>query len=165
MMRVLIVLILATAWAPDGLAQSLDIGGIDLRLGQDVPDALKALSAYRVEFSDQNKAWFVTQRKGEVVEQLGHFSATQNKISFILKAYAIGDDGDTPRIYTRAAKDVRQRGGNICTMREVEFADDQIDKIETRCGVYRLTYSFPWMLDGSQRVSAGISIAVGNRPY
>ena len=162
MMRVLIVLTLAMAWASNGLAQSLDIGGIDLRLGQDVPDALKALSAYRVQYDDQAKTWFVTQKRGDLFEWLGSFRAIDNKVSSISRGYTISDDGDTQRVYTRAAKDVRQHGGSNCTMRDVEFTDNLIREIETQCGLYRLTYSFPYRFDKS-RVSAGISISLGAR--
>jgi hypothetical protein len=42
-------------------AQSLDVGGVEIRLGQDVTTAVQRLSIYRVVYSQQSNMWSITQ--------------------------------------------------------------------------------------------------------
>lgn len=162
-MRLLMIVILVTACAQGGLGQSLDIGGIEVRLGQNVPDVLKALSGYLVRYDDDAKVWMVTQKRGEQFSYLGDFQATDNKVWSISKSYTLRNDGESRRVYTRAAKDLRALGGSDCVMRDIEYSDDLVQGVETRCGLYRLTYLFPSML-GDAPVSAGIAITLAARP-
>ncbi|MBI4501990.1 MAG: hypothetical protein HY700_12625 [Gemmatimonadetes bacterium] len=141
-------------------AQVLDIGGIQLRLGQDVSEALKSLSPYQVQYEDQSEAWLVTGKVGNRFEYLGSLTATDGKVASISKSYRISEDHDDRTAYSHASKDVRRLGGSNCTMREVEFTDDLIHQIETSCGQYRLVYVFPWLYKGD-KVSASLSLSVG----
>jgi hypothetical protein len=143
-------------------AQGLDIGGIELHLGQDVAAALNALSSYQVRYNEEGKFWIVTQRGESPFELLGSLSAIDGKLSTISKSYRLTTQYDTQRVYTQASRDVHRRGGNVCETREVEYTDDQIRNIETRCGRYRLSYSFPSTYQGDN-VGPGINIRLSTK--
>ena len=115
-------------------AQALDIGGIAIRLGEDVPEALKALSTYNVRYHDSVKSWFVSQEAGDDTEWLGNLSARNGKVSFISRGYALPKTGEINRVYTQALRDARRHGGQSCETVPVEFTDDLIHQIDTRCG-------------------------------
>src|ERR1051325_915257 len=81
--------------------QALDIGGIQVRLGQNVADALRTVSSYQVRYSDDAKLWFVTQRGESEYVLLGTLSATDGRISGITKVYQLSNQYDTQRVYTQ----------------------------------------------------------------
>ena len=138
-------------------AQRLDIGGIELYLGQGAGDALRSLSAYTARYYDENQSWYVTQKVGTEYRLLGHFAATDGKISFIAKRYHLASEHDGARAYTQALRDAKKRGGASCQMRAVEGTDDLVHQIETVCGSYRLSYFFPLQTDQG---SAGAAVFV-----
>jgi hypothetical protein len=162
MRRLPIVACLLALVAGRAEGQSLDIGGIQVRLGQNVADALRALSSYQARYSEDAKLWLVTQRGESQYELLGMLSATEGRISGITKVYNLSNQYDSQRVYTQASRELHRLGGNACETREVELADDQIHSIETRCGLYRLTYSFASTYQ-ADNVGAGISINVSQR--
>jgi hypothetical protein len=132
------------------LAQSLDIGGVELRLGQKVEDALRSLATYEVEFTGGG-GWVVNQRVG-AAHQLGYFAATAGVVSSLGKTFHI-PDGDPAEAYTAAAAEVRRRGGKACVTREHLFTDNLIRGFETQCGPYRLQFFMPMRSAFSQRVA------------
>jgi hypothetical protein len=138
-------------------AQSLDIGGIELRLGQKVDEALRSLSSYKVQYS--SGSWFVTQKVGNLYQHLGSIAARDNVISFISKSFDMNESEDAPEAYTRASKELRRRGGKTCTTREVEFTDGLIREFETQCGPYKLSYYMPSKTD-SGPVLGGVAISI-----
>lgn len=138
-------------------AQALDVGGIEIQLGQNISDAVKSLSTYKVRYSDEGKTWIVTQAGKDPFELIGTLHATAGRVTGITKVYHVSSQYDTQRVYTQAAQEVRRRGGAICEMREVEYTDNQIHDIETRCGFYRLIYSFASKYQ-EDNVAAGVAI-------
>lgn len=121
-------------------AQSLDIGGIELHIGQKIDDALKSLSAYNVSF--EKNQWIVTQGLGDQTELLGTISAEENLIRFISRDFRLRGPGDAPEVYTRASEEVRRRGGDACFTREVKN-NGRISSFMTQCGPYELIYLMP----------------------
>ena len=101
----------------------------------------------------------MTQRVGGRIDWLGHFSVIDGRISLLSKGYSSAEEADTPQTYTRAWQDVHQRGGNSCRTRNVEYTDGLVHEIETRCGAYRLVYTFPMRSDDGV-IDAGISVTV-----
>ncbi len=159
-MRPLLAAIIMLGFASRGLrAQSLDIGGVELQLGQDAPEALQSLSPYKVQYDQSSKAWFVTQKVGDKFQWLSHLGATDGRISLVSNGFPLPDEMQTPRVYTDALREVRRRGGSKCERTEVEMNDDLVHQIEMRCGVYKLTYAFPWRSDVAP-VDAGIYITL-----
>lgn len=147
--------------APRLASQTLDIGGIPLRIDQDASEAVQSMAAYQVKYENSIRAWFVSQKVGDRFEYLGSFDAVDGKVASIVKSYRAVDADDVARIYTQASKEVRRLGGPTCVMREVEYTDGVIRVIETTCGRYRLAYSLPWVDGTNGRIGTGISISVG----
>lgn len=138
--------------------QRLDIGGIELSLGQDISVALSKLSAYKVTYND-NAGWYVSQLVGDEYQLLGALAATAAKVSLLTKQYSLPEPWDTQGVYTLAAKDVRRLGGPNCATRDVEYTDDTIHAIETQCGRYKLTLFLPGRYNGAH-VGPSISLSV-----
>ena len=139
-------------------AQSLDIGGIELRLGQKVDEVLRSLSSYQVQYS--SGSWIVTQKAGKLYQVLGSIGATDNVISFISKSFDMSANEGAPEAYTRASKEVRRRGGMTCVTREVEYTDDLIRAFETQCGLFKLSYSMPFKTADGRPILGGVSISI-----
>jgi hypothetical protein len=141
-------------------AQSLDVGGIELRLGQKVDEALRLLSSYQVQYGSEygSGVWVVTQQVGNLPQVFGGIRATANVITFINKSFPMNENEEAPEAYTRASKELRRRGGTTCATREVEYTG-LIRGLETQCGAYKLSYSMPSKLDG-KAVLGAVSISV-----
>jgi len=67
--------------ASQAVAPGLDIGGVELRLGQDISGALKALSSYQIRYSDLGPHWLISQKGMRPFGLLGTPSATDGKVS------------------------------------------------------------------------------------
>lgn len=158
MKLVLIAGLLSLGMVHAAQAQSLDIGGIELRLGQKVDEALRSLSSYQVQYS--SSSWIVTQKAGKQYQVLGSIGATDNAISFISKSLDMSANEGAPEAYTRASKEVRRRGGMTCVTREVEYTDDLIRAFETQCGPYKLSYFMPFKTADGKPVLGGVSISI-----
>ena len=154
----LLVAVLSVGMVHAAHAQSLDIGGIELRLGQKVDEALRSLSSYQVQYS--NGVWVVSQKAGNLYQALGSIGATGNVISFIGKSFDMDENEDAPKAYTRASKELRRRGGTTCATREVEFNDDLTRGFETQCGHYILHYIMPSKTADGRRSLGGVSILI-----
>ena len=122
-------------------AQSLDIGGIELRLGQRADEALRSLSSYQVKYI--GSSWLVSQKIANQYQILGSFGATANTISFISKSFDMEKNERAAETYTQAYKELRRRGGASCSTREVEYSDGLIRSFDTQCGSYILSYFMP----------------------
>jgi hypothetical protein len=155
-MRFFTVVVFVLLAAERAKAQSLDIAGIELRIGQDASEAVRALNVYEVRFQDGS--WFVSQKIDGKYRWYGNFAAQNGKISFISKGFPLADDYDAARVYTQASKELRRRGGTECQTREVEFTDDIIHQFETRCGLYKLTFHIPTRTSANENVMPGVSI-------
>jgi len=139
-------------------AQSLDIGGIELRLGQKVDEALRSLSPYRVQYI--NDLWFVSQKVGDRYQLLGMIGASSNVITFISKYFDMNEDEDAQELYTRASKELRRRGGTTCSTGELESTDGLIRGFENQCGPYHLHYYMPSKMFKGVLVRGSVSIFV-----
>ncbi len=158
MLSLLCMLWIVTSQAAS--AQFLDIGGIELGIGQKIDDALKSLSAYNVSF--EKNQWIVTQGLGDQTELLGTIGARENLINLISKSFRLRGHGDAPAVYTLASEEVRRRGGDACFTREVKN-NGTISAFITQCGPYELTYSIPFKsLEGST-FSGGVHISVSKK--
>ncbi len=155
---VLFVGILSVGMVNAALAQSLDVGGIELRLGQKIDEALRSLSSYQVQHN--SGSWIVTQKIGKRHQLLGSIGAKDNAIIFISKSFEMNANEGAPEVYTRASKEVRRRGGMTCTTREVEYSDNLIHEFETQCGPYNLSYSMPFKTTDGNSVPGGVSISI-----
>ena len=141
---------------------ALDIGGIQVHLGQNVTDALRTLSPYQVRYDESARLWFVTQKDEFQYDLLGTITATGGRISGITKVFKLHNQYDTQHVYTQASTTLHALGGNLCDTRDVYFTDGQVHTIETQCGLYRLTYFFA-SRSRDQDIDAGITISVSQR--
>ena len=74
---VVLVLVLLGAVPATAHAQSLDIGGIELRIGQNVDEALRSLSLYEVRYTDIGDGlahWAELARTPDGIGVVAHFS-------------------------------------------------------------------------------------------
>ena len=157
MKLVLLVGLLSVGMVHSAQAQSLDIGGIELRLGQKVDEALRSLSSYQVKYS--SGSWVVTQKVGELHQVLGTISARDNAITFIGKVFNWSANAGDATEYTRASEEVHRRGGMTCVTREVEWTDGLIHAFETQCGLFKLSYFLPDRFNG-ELSRAGVNISI-----
>ena len=114
---VCVVAVLLGAVPATAHAQSLDIGGIELRIGQNVDEALRSLSLYEVRYTDIGDGlahWAVMQRNGDYWQQLGSLNAQANVITNLSKAFSIGETKNTTRVYKLALRELHRRGGEGC---------------------------------------------------
>ena len=144
-------------------AQALDIGGVELRLGQDVTAAVAQLkSLYDVSYDDASKTWFVSKRKTATeVTWLGNIEANGGRVARLTKAYTISNEADVITPYTLAMREVQRRGGTTCSTAPIERTDDSFHEVRTTCGAYSLTLHLPWVTTDGAHVVMGVSIAVG----
>jgi len=147
--------------------QSLDIGGLEIRVGQPTSDVIARLrSAYTVNFDEGLKLWFVTKTpdgSGPIV-WVGNFAATNGIVSSISKGYALPDFQELAAVYTQAIIDVHLRGGTTCVTQPVASADGVVRRIQSACGRYVLNLLLPWKQNNGDTIGAGVSIDVGGRP-
>jgi hypothetical protein len=128
-------------------AQSLDIGGIELTIGQPIETALAKLSGvYAVRFDDTDsgdwKTWNVETKEGD--KSLGAVSSVGGKVALIQKDYHFPSTGDVPPMYTTAMTETQRRGGKVCTTKTPRTgSDSMIRMITTDCGKYTLTLHLP----------------------
>ena len=142
-------------------AQSLDIGGVELHIGEKVDKALPSLSSYEVQYKNVGAdAWFVSQKVGNIYQPLGYISVNDGVITSIGKYFDVGDDVNTPQVYTRAAGEIRRRGGKKCNTYEEKYNDGNIRGFSTWCGRYKLTYTMSFKDNDGRRYVSSISISI-----
>ena len=139
-------------------AQSLEIGGIELRLGQKVDEALRSLSTYQVQYIGD--IWLVSQKVGDMYMSLGVIGATDKIISYISKSFNINENEDAPKVYTRAANELHRLGGTTCATHERVFSDSLIHGFETQCGPFKLIYDMPMKDAEGRRILGSVSISI-----
>lgn len=122
--------------------QSLDIGGIELTIGQDVAVATQRLALYRVVYSQESNIWSVSQRVGSDYQWLGHIEGKDGKITGISKDFVIRER-DIATAYTAALRELHRRGGETCLVNNVEYSDDLYRSVETKCGAYHVSLLLP----------------------
>lgn len=145
-------------------AQSLDIGGIEIRLGQSAPEALRSLASYQARYAQDLNAWFISQRVGSNTEFLGHFSAVNARVAYVSKNFAMKAPDELPAMYTAAMRETKRRGGQRCVLSTDESGDGLIHQIDTRCGPYRLNYFFPFRNE-TGFIAASVAISIGRESF
>jgi hypothetical protein len=139
-------------------AQSLDVGNIELRIGQDKKNALKSLSLFFVKknehlgISVDYEMYNIYNHSGadnSGDKLLGLIKVKQNKISEINKIYRWdGDSSNTTTavdewsLYSLARSDIHKRGGKNCKIKErVVENTELVYGFEKICGPYHLIYN------------------------
>jgi hypothetical protein len=141
-------------------AQGLDVGGVEIRLGQDVTTAVQRLSIYRVVYSPQSNFWSVTQPVAGRFEWLGHVEARDGKVTGISKGFTMTEPNDFSSAYTEALKEARRRGGEVCSVSNVEYTNGLVGGVETRCGRYVVSLLFAMRAPDGTWGSGSVSLQV-----
>ncbi|HKK09042.1 MAG TPA: hypothetical protein VKA44_09170 [Gemmatimonadota bacterium] len=146
-------------------AQSLDIGGVEVHLGEAGTVALRQLrAAYNLQYVDGAKAWGVTRKNGpQDYTSLGMFSIDSGTVTWISKDYEIPDVQRLGNIFQQAVRDLRARGGKACFMWPNEMTNGMIFGASMKCGPYTLDLNLPRESTAIPSMGAGISIRVGGR--
>ena len=134
----------------EAVAQSLDIGGIEIRIGQDQESVLTQLGAvYRlqnVQVNSESKSWSV-YRRGAENEGIGSFWLTNGLIIAIEKRWEFAPNwpGRSSRaLFSNALAETKRIGGARCEFRLEELgAEYGVFGFITSCGRYTLTYQLP----------------------
>jgi hypothetical protein len=163
-------MILVASASPLG-AQTLDIGGIELRLGESGTTALADLrSAYDVRYEESIGMWSIFRKRvaDDPYVFVGQVYIKAGVVSRIVKDYELTDQYDLVDVYSTAMKQVRKRGGATCNTWPQEMTDGRFWSIHTTCGSYELTLNLPNRLhgqaSGDNRASAGVSATVPKWP-
>ena len=149
MIRQTIALFLFVATTSSLQGQSLDIGGIEIRLGQSQESVLTQLGAvYRLQnmpVSGDYKWWSVYRKdasSGEI--DVGSFWLKNGVVINIEKEWQFGPDKSPHDLFNTALADAKRLGGKQCT-----FGLEEIDKqygvtgYTTTCGRFQLAYQIP----------------------
>ncbi len=112
----LILLTFALTAVPIQLhAQSLDIGGIDVQLGQPLTTTvLKLRAAYDVNYDEGTKRWFISRKDGNPATYFGNLDVIADRVTRIQKAYNF--DNDMYKLsdaYSMALRDSQRLGGTL----------------------------------------------------
>ena len=145
------------------VGQGLDIGGIELKLGQSQESALAALSAvYDVNrLETRSGTLWVVSRKGRQGD-LGTFQLANQKVVEITKEFPFTDGGrDLRGDYEVATQELRKRAGKKCSVEKPSYV---AGFFSTECAHYVLTFMLPAYFAGDdgkqQRVSGRIGLTV-----
>jgi hypothetical protein len=115
-------------------AQTLDIGGIEIRLGQSTASALAALrTVYKVQYFDEMETWGVT-RPDKPTYGIGSIRVRDGLVSSISKDYFDANGVSGFDQHFQALRDALARGGSSCMTKIVEDAERK--GIITNCGRY-----------------------------
>ena len=141
-------------------AQSLDIGGIELRIGQPTEAVISQLRvAYILTYQDEVKRWLVSQQEGSLQVSLGQFDSRDGVVTFIAKDYHVRQPSDLAHIYTTGMRETQRRGGSACTTVPLAWSDNVFLTIETNCGRYKLSLGLPFTV-GDAQYSASVQLTV-----
>ena len=162
-----IAIVLALSIVPNLQAQSLDIGGISVRLGEPVTNALTKLrTAYEVEYAENSKRWFVKRRDGVRVFWLGNLQVAGERVASVEKGYVFeSDDSKLGEAYGLALRDARRLGGSNCKTLLQEWSDGGVKSVNSVCGLYTVVFTLPFSTapeGGGGLVATGISIRLGD---
>ena len=163
MRRAFISLALYLTLVPPLAAQSLEIGGIAVKLGEPLTDALTHLkAAYNPQFIKEAwrgapPQWWIMTNNGD--DRLGEIRATDGVVNYIEAKYDTSDEYELDQVYIRALTDVGRLGGTVCTTTPTIYpASSDLPqgsvKIDTKCGLYTLELHLPSKLRLRQSNSA-----------
>ncbi len=134
-----IAVIILTGISSGAFAQSLDIGGVELRIGQSTNEAISLLSAYKVQF--KGSGWFVTNKSTE--DLIGYFKASGNRLVYLEKGFKVNNNSS--EVYYLARSELISRGGLECVSSESETSNgsDKLIQFIKKCGPYEFRYLMP----------------------
>jgi hypothetical protein len=141
----------------------LDIGGIEVQVGQHIDSVLpRFLANYDIFFHEELRRWFVSNKTGGRTVILGNLEVVRDRVTLVQKVYDYNDDlYKLSEVYSLALRDVQSRSGTTCSVRIHEWPSGGVQSVISTCGRYALTFSLPYKSqDGKEHVSAGISIAL-----
>jgi|ERR1035437_77491 hypothetical protein len=140
-------------------AQSLEIGGIAVRLGEDFSSvASRFRPLYDVDYFET--FWFVAKHVAPVPVPVGQLWVKENKVVGIAKGHYDVRDELMMDVYTTAYREIQQLGGKACQTSNVEWPDGSIQGISTSCGRYELVFRFPQKGSRPGTVYMGANIAI-----
>ena len=132
-------------------AQSLDIGDIEIEIGQDKKSVLKSLSLYFLDqkYRENDERYDVYDKSGG--KMLGVLLIDDGKVSAIMKYYRFFSKAtnaahamDEWGLYFLARSKLHDRGGKQCDVTErVMVKTEMVYGFETKCGAYTLVYHMP----------------------
>jgi hypothetical protein len=148
-------------------AQSLDVGGVNLTLGQNESDVIKNLGRfYSLPKSDEsviNITWrSVLDKNGN---QIGGFEVRNGVLTVVQKIYDLqGSNNSFSTIYAIGSAEVENKGGKNCRFKE-HSQDPQkgmpyIHYILKQCGSYRLILSLPYNSRSEQSKSPSLTLTL-----
>ncbi len=164
--------------ASTAFAQAIDIGGVDVRIGDDATTAMKNVAqALPSEFSvgrlhilrgsepiDTTSEWIVSKADapGRMPSTtVATVSVKGGLISTIAKYYDIGDGSDIADVYTAAMRDARRDAFQPCTTSLVKMNFNDVRAVRTVCGSYQLDLNLSWTnTTGSDRSATSIAVIV-----
>lgn len=147
--------------APNLQAQSLDIGGIELNLGERSETALAKLKlVYDIRYFEEFRAWFASNRASK--EDVGNVQVSDGKVITLTKTYHVMPPSVANEVYTDALRELKKRGGTNCSTGHLFTPSQAIGAIQTSCGKYKLNLYLPYRSSGGEPSSFWhLSVAVG----
>jgi hypothetical protein len=128
-------------------AQSLDIAGVEIQLGQSATSARAALSAvYSLEYDTETHQWYVWA-KMPLYEQArlfyGSITVVAEKVTEVSKSIFGKDRFTLANDYTQAIREISNRSQSKCLTSNAEDATGEITAVNTTCGRYLVNLSLP----------------------
>jgi hypothetical protein len=174
-MRLITFLVVVALAGPSSVrSQSLDIGGIEIHLGQDLPSTLSKLqSAYDVKYEDALKLWSVSKKRtgNDPYNVIGRVGVTGETVSLVERIYDLGDVYDLQNVYSVAMLETRKRGGTSCHTSPYGPSSALYWRIDTVCGQYMVSLILPGKdkalasaNDSEGRFGAGVTIMLQRKP-
>jgi hypothetical protein len=175
-MRTEIALIGLLLSAPPVVAQSIEIGGVEVRIGDTATAAMenlrrKLLGEFvvgRVHVVEQGgvldttSTWYVQKTEAERRIDVATVSVRDGLISALAKFYDIGDGTDVADVYSEAMTEVQRESHERCVTLPPPMNSDLIRTITTRCGLYDLVLDLPWKnKNGPGTSRMAIAVLVG----
>ena len=153
-------------------AQTLDVGGIEVRLGESGTTALGDLrTAYDVRYEENIGMWSVFRKRAanDPFVLVGQLYIKGGIVSRIMKDYEVSDPYDLVDVYSTGMKYLQKRGGSDCKSWPQEMTDNRFWSVHTICGTYELTLNLPNRVRGQSSAAgqvwdAGVSITVPRWP-
>jgi hypothetical protein len=121
-------------------AQTVDIGGIEVRLGGNATDAVAKLRAsFVVDYQNSLKSWLVSKKatnNSPANASVALIGVEGANISYILKYYDLGDSRNISGVLSAALEEARRGSGHVCRTSMIASRQRLVRVIRTICGDY-----------------------------
>ena len=125
-------------------AQSLNLGGVDVRVGEDATIAIARLSdTYNLQYQPGLHTWFVSRKNVRPTDTflwVASVTVGEGLVSSVNKYYDLGNASDLSTVYSTALRDAQRDQGGPCLTSQVRASDQRIQAIKTICGHYELDF-------------------------